>query len=384
MKTKKTANPQNNQPWYRVTAAADSSSGRAEIYIYDVIVDYAWDENETTAKGFIDDLQALGKNTALDLHINSPGGSVFAGLAIYNAIKRHQAEVIVYIDGLAASIASVVAMAGDEIVMPDNALLMVHNPYSYAGGTAADLRKVAEMLDKATASIISIYQEQTGMESGQLAEIMDAETWLTAAEALEQGFIDTVETALPLAALADKLQAFDLTRYQNPPLAVARPANNPATPPTQPKTPKPEPTKGELLMDANTLKADHQATYNEIFAAGQAAGRTEGHETGLEAGKKIGAQAEAERIAAVEAQLIPGHEALIAELKADGETTGEQAAVKVLAAERALRKDQLHSLKNDQVPPVPVADAGDDAGAGAEGKALVAAMVAGAKPKTRR
>ncbi len=378
---KPTTNKQKS--WYRVTAAANGSP--AEIYIYDVIVNYAWDDDEVTAKGFIDDLKAIGSDTPLDLHINSPGGSVFAGLAIYNALKRHQAEVCVYIDGLAASIASVVAMAGDRIVMPENALLMIHDPYSWAGGTADDLRKAAEMLDKATDSIISTYQAKTEMETEALADMMAAETWINAAKALEWGFADEVEEALPMAALAGKIEAFDLSRYHNVPIKSGTVTNlQPVKPVAVPDLNKPQKIKsikGDIAMDAKTLKADHQDTYNEIFAAGKDAGIEEGKTAGIDEGKKAGAQAEADRIKAVEAQLIPGHEDLIAELKADGVTTGDQAAAKVLAAEKLVRGKQLGNLQNDTVPHVPGAQ--DEPDSNQEEKAAVSAMVAGGNKRRR-
>ncbi len=378
-KTPKTTAP---AAWYKITPANAATAAPAEIYIYDVIVDYAWDDDETTAKGFIDDLKALGPDTPLDLHINSPGGSVFAGLAIYNALQRHQAQVTVYIDGLAASIASVVAMAGDRIVMPENALLMIHNPYSFAGGTAAELRKAAEMLDKATASIISTYQQQTNLDTATLAKLMDEETWLSAAEAADFKFIDEIEPALPMAALSAKLKAFDLSQYNNAP-ALNRgqtPIKPPAPQNNQPSTKAPatEPKgKGATPMTKEELKQNHPETYAAIFTEGETAGLEAGKKTGIEEGKTLGAKAEQERIKAVEAQLIPGHETLIASLKADGKTTGPEAAMKVLAAEKVLRRTTLENLTGDTVPEVP--PAADDSAAQAEEAAVVAGILAGMK-----
>lgn len=127
-------------------------------------------------------------------------------------------------------------------------------------------------------------------------------------------------------------------------------------------------------MDMTTLKIDHPETYNAIFASGQEAGNSTGHETGLKEGLKLGAQAEAARIVAVEDQLIPGHETLIAELKADGQTTGPEAAVKILAAEKLLRAGQLKNLTTDTTPHVAAAQ--DDPDTDAEEKAAVNTMVA--------
>lgn len=236
--------------WYRFTNKDD---GRVEIFIYDVIVNYQFDEDEVTAKGFIDDLKAAGKKTPIDLHINSPGGNVFAGLAIHNAVKRHQGEVVVYIDGLAASIASVVAMAGNTIIMPDNALLMIHNPYGLAMGSAADLRKAAESLDKAKSGLMSAYKGKSGLEDETISSMMDEESWMTAAEALDLGFADQVEEALPMAALAD-VAAFDLSRYYNIPAGIKNTLND-------------NHIKQECIMDLKTLKAEHPELVTDIETA---------------------------------------------------------------------------------------------------------------------
>ena len=125
--------------WYEFRAQAEG----AEIVIYDEIGAFG-----IPAKAFLDELKALGPVAELTVRINSPGGSVFDGVAIYNALKRHDAAVTVWIDGIAASIASMIAMAGDEVVMPENAMLMLHDPSGLVCGTAADMRAMAEALDR--------------------------------------------------------------------------------------------------------------------------------------------------------------------------------------------------------------------------------------------
>jgi len=362
---------QNNQqrPWYRISDQVEGQP--AEIYIYDVIVDYKWDEDETTAKGFVDDLKAIGADTPLDLHINSPGGSVFAGLAIYNAIRRHRATVDVYIDGLAASIASVVAMAGDHIIMPENALLMIHDPYSMAFGTADDLRKAAESLDKARESLLSAYIGKSGTDRDEIAAMMKDETWMTAAEAVDLGFADLIEDALPMAALAAAVGQFDLSRYRQAPPPANLSLNKEHQPaaavipaaPDRTGTACCAPTGGEIIMDLEKLKQEYPQLHDEIFNAGR-----------LE-----GAKTERERIQAVEDQLIAGHEDLVAGLKYDGVTTGDQAAVKILAAEKAARAQVLDNLNNQETPPVPAAGSGDDNQPEARQQTVIAAMVAGSK-----
>jgi ATP-dependent Clp endopeptidase proteolytic subunit ClpP len=341
--------------WYRFKNLDD---GTVEIFIYDVIVDYAWDEDETTAKGFVDELKAAGSKTPVDLHINSPGGSVFAGLAIYNAIKRHQGKVSVYIDGLAASIASVVAMAGDTVIIPENALMMIHDPLALAMGSAEELRKVADSLDKAKTGIISAYRSRTNLAEDTLSELMSAETWLSAEDALNFGFADQYEEALPMAALAS-LDAFDLSQFRNIPDMLHRQnvlrkasASNPINNHT-----------GEETMTVEEFKEKYPQTYDAVYGSGIEAGR----------------QTERERIKAVENQLMPGHEDLMDKLKYDGETTGEQAAVLILAAEKEIRQTMLKNLKDDAVEPVEPAEPADP-GAN-ERIMLVQAMAGGINKK---
>lgn len=184
--------------WYSIKAAAD----RAEVFIYEQIGEDWWTGEGVTAKAFAADLAAL-KVGHIDLRVNSPGGSVFDGQAIYNAIKRHPARVTAYIDGLAASIASVIVLAADEVVMADNALFMIHNPWGCAQGGADAMRQYADLLDKVRETILSVYRERTGLDDATLTAAMDAETWFTADEAQTFGFIDRIGPGLKLAACFD-------------------------------------------------------------------------------------------------------------------------------------------------------------------------------------
>ena len=175
------------------------------------------------AKAFLDELKALGPVAELTLRINSPGGSVFDGVAIYNALKRHSAAITVWIDGIAASIASMVAMAGDEVVMPENAMLVLHDPSGLVAGTAADMRATAEALDRMKAGMVAAYRDKSGRDDVEIEAIMAAETWLSAAEAVELGFADRVEQPVRMAA------HFDLSRFRNvpPQLAALSASTNP-------------------------------------------------------------------------------------------------------------------------------------------------------------
>lgn len=198
----------NKQNWFEVKAQAGT---RAQVFIYGVIVDYKWDEDDVTAREFIDAIRPLGD---FDLRINSPGGSVPAGSAIYNALRRHKGQVDVYIEGIAASMASVVAMGGNRVIVAANALLMIHDPWSFVAGNAAEMRKAADTLDKFKVGMVAAYKDKAGMEQAEIERLMSEETWFTAQEALALGFADEIEAPMEMAA------HFDLSRYKNVPTAL--------------------------------------------------------------------------------------------------------------------------------------------------------------------
>lgn len=190
--------------WYSIKNATASV---AEIFIDDQIGEDYWTGGGVTSKQFVTDLAAV-KAPEIHLHLNSPGGSVFDGVAIYNALVRHPAKVTTYIDGLAASIASVIALAGDRVVMADNALFMIHNPAGAVQGTADDMRKMAEVLDRIReTALVGTYAKRSNLSTDELVAAIDAETWYSADEALAAGFVDEVAPGLRIAA------HFDLSRY---------------------------------------------------------------------------------------------------------------------------------------------------------------------------
>lgn len=180
--------------WYSIKAQADKP---VEISIYDEIGHYG-----VTAREFISELRQYA-GQPISLSINSPGGSVFDALAIYNALRQHDGDVGVTVMGVAASAASLVAMAGDTITMPENAFMMVHNPLGVAMGNAEDMREVADLLDKLGDSIIGIYAARTSLDHDGVKELLDAETWLTAADAAAYGFADAVTENKRIAASYD-------------------------------------------------------------------------------------------------------------------------------------------------------------------------------------
>ena len=191
--------------WYAIRARAEG----AEVSIYDEIGAYG-----VSAKSFLDELGALPDDGPLTLRLNSPGGSVFDAVAIYNALKRHAGPVTVWIDGIAASAASYIAMAGDEVVMPENAFLMIHDPSGLVMGTADDMRAMAEALDKIKGSLVAGYVAKSGGAEDDIAALMAKETWLDAAEAVELGFADRLAEPVRIAA------RFDVGRFRNAPPAL--------------------------------------------------------------------------------------------------------------------------------------------------------------------
>lgn len=193
-----------------------ANTSKAEIYIYGDIVSYRWDEEDTTSSSFQKDLKALGDVDEIDLHVNCAGGSVFEGIAIGNMLKQHKATVTAHVDALAASIASVVVASADKVVMPENAMLMIHNPWQYARGNAKDFRKIADDLDKIAESSVITYLSKGGskLTEEKIKQIMDEETWLSAKESEEIGLCDEVLEANQIAAcVSDEL----LQRYENVP-----------------------------------------------------------------------------------------------------------------------------------------------------------------------
>lgn len=174
--------------------------GPRELYLYDVIGSSFF--GGISSKDVVEQLSALVASGSPDLavRINSPGGEVFEGLAIYNALIRYRARVDVYIDGAAWSIASVIAMAGETVTMASNAQFMIHDPAAFVFGVSDELRKVANLLDENKESVITAYQRHTNAGRERLANWMTEETWFSAQEAQAAGFVEEIEEALPVAA----------------------------------------------------------------------------------------------------------------------------------------------------------------------------------------
>jgi len=188
---------------------APIKASTAEIFIYGEI-----GAGGVTAKSVADALKQHAIASAITVRLNSPGGDVFEGNAIHNLLKSHRATVTVIIDGLAASIASVIAMAGDKIIMPKNTMMMIHDPWTIAMGSAADMRKSAGVLDKITNTLIAAYSGKSGLNDEEIKTLMADETWFNADEAVAMNFADEVADETPVVAL------FDLSIFRNCPAEI--------------------------------------------------------------------------------------------------------------------------------------------------------------------
>jgi ATP-dependent Clp endopeptidase proteolytic subunit ClpP len=191
-------------PNFRIRLAAKKT---AEIFLYDVI-GQDW-FGGITAKQFSEELKAAGDISTIKLRINSPGGDVFDGLAIYNQLVRHPAKVEADVDGEAASIASIILMAANKIRIADNAMVMIHDPWSFAVGSADDMREKAALLDSVKTNLVRTYAARTGQAEDVVSEWMSLETWMDAATAKERGFADVITEPLRAAAVVrDQVQWF--------------------------------------------------------------------------------------------------------------------------------------------------------------------------------
>lgn len=292
-------------PWYRIDALAGSSI--ADVWLFGEI---GW---EVTAQTFLDQLKTIGNITDLHVHINSVGGSVFEGLAIYNLLQSHPANVTVTVEGFALSMGSVIAMAGKTVRMQSASMLMIHNPAGVAFGTAEDMRKMAMTLDQVRDVLVEIYARKSGQTVDAIKEWMDAETWFTSTEALEHGFIDELveaDTDEQMKSMAATARDEDLSRFTNVPASVRAMATGTGA--------APEPKNAATAAHEEQARMTHAASLADEQAA------------------TIQAKAVADeraRVASIEASfnLHPGHDDVRAACIRDGLTV-EAANAKLLEA----------------------------------------------------
>lgn len=299
---------------------------RAEIFIYGDIGEWS----DVSAKDLADKLSEV-KGRDLDVYINSGGGSVFTASAILSQFKRHTGVITVHIDGMAASAASFLAMAGDKIIMPANAMMYIHNPLTHSVGYASDMRKTADDLDRIREAIVSAYQEKTLLDRDKITEIMDDETWLGAEEAVELGFADEVGEAREYAASLNGTRMvlnganFDLSKFKIVPTQFLQSAGTPA------KTIEPTAEEETEAMDLEKLKNEHPELYKQV----------------LEEGFNNGVQEERERLKDIDALNVKGFDDVVAKAKYTDPLNAGSLAVAVLKAENKIAADHQNNVADD-------------------------------------
>lgn len=185
-----------------------NSTDKQELYFYgDIVSDEwsKWTDTDTCPQDVQDLLSQIDENKPLDMYINSGGGSVFAGISIYNMLKRNKSYKTAYIDGVAGSISSVIPMSADKIVIPNNAFLFIHKPWNYIAGNANDFRKMADDLDRIEQGILNVYQEKLtdGMDIETIKQMMDEETWIVGSEASKYFNVEVVQSNKAVASISN-------------------------------------------------------------------------------------------------------------------------------------------------------------------------------------
>ena len=330
----------------------------AELILYGSIgSDEYWDD--ISDKAFKQDIENLGDVENIILHINSPGGSVFSAVAIANTLKNHKAKITANIDGLAASAATIITSACDTVKMPKNALFMVHNPITFAYGNNQDMQKTLEMLNKVKNSIIETYLNKAKTDKETLSELMDNETWMSAEEAKEYGFIDEIlDENVEKEVIENKLiinnMAFDISRFKNfkekkiqEPRVINISVNSTENPEEIAdkfrdilnSTENQKNKGGNMTLEE--LKNKFPELYNQIFNEGKEAGITK----------------ERERMREIDNLDVSNYSELVENAKYNEPVEASVLAVNILNKQKEERIQKLQNIKNDSqnnfTPPVP-------------------------------
>lgn len=303
----------------------NENSKAPELLIYGEIGGW-W--GDVQAKDFVEKLNRISADK-ITVRINSDGGDVFTAQAIYSSLKLHPASITVHIDGIAASAATIIAMAGDKIIMPENSMMMIHNPMTPIYGEADELREMAEVLDKVRDTIVAAYRAKTGLDDEKLIELMKAETWMTANEAKDLGFVDEVTEEIKIAAKLKEdsmvVNGLTIDGY----MCKTLPKDWINKWKVENKTPTAEPN-GDMEvknMTLEELKEKHPEIYNAAVKAGQ--------------------EQERERIKLIEALAMPGHDDLVKKAKFDDAITPDVFAIRLIKAEKAVKEGYLQARQKD-------------------------------------
>ena len=314
-----------NNNFYKVTMQANEALP-ARLDLFGVIGGGFWEEGFDESS-FKRAMSVVKETQPLDIYLNSPGGSVFAGIAILNLLKQHKGAIRIYVMGIAASAATLITSAPNaRVIMPTGSMLMVHAPRLYVGlSTAQELKDAGIALEKIEESVKQIYVEKTGMKAEDLAEMISHETYMTAAEAVAKGFADEVDTTQKVEnVVSDNVVMFagipvQMSLFDKAPQDFLNKLNFDVAQ-TQKKSILNQ--KEEVAMTLDEIKAQHPDLYKQI--------RDEGREEGV----KAGMTQERNRIKAIEDMALAGHEDLVAKAKFDTGMTAEQLAVEMIKAEK--------------------------------------------------
>lgn len=377
-----------NEPFYKFNMEAGEDPASAELLIFSQIGD--WEEmGDVSARGFAKELAKLPTSVKrIDLHINSPGGSVFEASAIYSRLADHRSTKHVYVDGLAASAASVIAMVGHKIYIRANAMMMIHLPSGITMGNADDMRHMATALDAVTDTMINIYSKRTGGDREAIRELMANETWFTPQDAVEQGFADEMRGVVKAAAIVGEKKVvingcqFDLSRFNNVPAFTAvtstqrrqtmkkvkatTAADDPPNDDDAGKETKPGTGTDAGAGDAGNGDAGAGTEHEETPTTEEAtipkkpatAGGEPLHVPNPAAFAK-GVAAERARIAALQKLDRPATHAIVAKAIEDGSTAGDIAAACMEAMDKAKGRSDRR-VDASQLDGIPASDGTDD------------------------
>jgi len=369
-----------NQFWRFENSATDTNE--ATLHIYGDIVQYDleyWNwPDDVVPHRFRQELTALGDVGTIHVRINSNGGSVFGAYAIMNLLKSHRAHIITYNDGIAASAATLIAMAGDRIVSALGSVWMIHLPSTAVIGNVVELQKAIGILETIKDSMLDVYHAKTGIAKDALLAMINEDTWMTGTQALEKGFVDEVTELEVVAYLGedkktaffnglevglDKLPNKDILASLLKPKSRQRPeqaAIKNAIPQSVTAQAESIILEEESVMNLEQLKSKHPEIYNAAF------------NLGVEHGVEQGVQAERERIREIDNMSLPGMDELTNKAKYESGITAGNFAVELVKAQKAKGTTYLNNAQADAEEAGEVPPAGAPMGDTAEEDALLA------------
>lgn len=320
--------------FWEISNNVQNSDVDAEILLYGPIADDKWWGDEVTAADFQADLKALGDASRIDVRINSGGGSVFAANAICSMLKSHKANIHVTIDGLAASAATIVALAGDTVTMPLGSMMMIHDPaYGLLGYyNVTDMEKLIDDLEKTKDAIMEHYTAKSGKDKDTIYDLMRAETWLTADDAIELGLADQRDDKHPVNMIMDGKKlisndiSFDVEKFSNFPSNRFATKQSPIINNGVQSKPHVK-DKEEKIVDIKDLQTNHPSIYNEVF--------------------NLGVKNERERIKAINGLNDMGHPDIKNAAMFESDESAGDVAMKIINANQKLEEQHQNDVKDD-------------------------------------